>query len=140
MGKETNSKRNKTKIETCTSNQYNKEFLQTMANNHWTNRNDPPVGNISENGIITVVVRTEDKDDFITFRGMKFQGNEYGLLFRKLREKNVVPRNLNDTKFYAITSSLWMEVDKAEEKFDSGCCILAIIKKKKRAMVKRKRF
>ena len=140
MGKEIYSKRSNSKIKTCTSNQYNKEFLQVIANNQWTNRNDPSVENISENGIITVVVRTEDKDDFMTFRGMKFQGNEYGLLFRKLREKSIVPRNLNDTKFYAMTSSLWIEVDKAEEKFDSGCCILAIIERKKRAIVKRKRF
>ena len=138
MGKEVKGPKPTFEIVKNISVQPNKSYIQWIIAQQWT-YNQPALYQISEDGQIIVIIKSGVSASCHVLNGFKFYGNKYGSLLKILREKKLIPRNLNNMEFYLKNGIEWTKSNEVTDTFTSGSKILIIIKLKRlKAISKRK--
>ena len=97
-----------------------KQNIQWIFAKQWTNTTLTTVNEVSEDAKIQVVINDGFSATNIVCKGMKMHGNCFGDLFKKLKERKVMPRNLSNVEFFIKRGMIWEKINEAVERFDSG--------------------
>eukprot|EP00826_Nyctotherus_ovalis_P026533 TRINITY_DN2071_c0_g2_i7.p1 TRINITY_DN2071_c0_g2~~TRINITY_DN2071_c0_g2_i7.p1 ORF type:complete len:141 (+),score=13.31 TRINITY_DN2071_c0_g2_i7:188-610(+) len=128
MGKESLELKRQPETPKSFNNTASKHLVHWMLTQQWSSPGCyPSLKNVSEDGHVTVLIRSPASEITLICKGMKQRGNSYGRLLGELRRGGLAGRKRSNVRFLIKKGIFWESVDEAVDEFSSNSYIMAIV-------------